>query len=59
MLEQINLHVFIPVIYRLSYKRGDSNILSCVYVLPDPFLPRCCELATSSNDRQTKVNVLL
>ena len=28
-------------------------------LLLDPFLPRCCELATSSNDRQTKVSLLV
>ena len=31
--------------------------MRCKCALLDPFLPRCCELATTSNDRQTKVGL--
>ena len=30
----------------------------CFLVFSDPFLPRVCELASSSSDRQTKVYII-
>ena len=51
------VHVCMCVCLSVTFKREVTYVLllTCVNILLDPFLPRCCELATSSNDRQTKV----
>ena len=54
----IHMHVHTYTLYYLSSAiiLYDVHMHIPFYYILDPFLPRICELATSSSDRQTKVN---